>query len=59
MTRTGLASTFEVFHQPLLKFDSYQFPHAKMPGAKESDPDRNIEIRMLNNAQPSAQRMCA
>ncbi len=39
MTRKGLAGTSEVFHEPLLKFDGYQFPHAKMPGAKESDPD--------------------
>lgn len=39
MTRKGLARTFEVFHEPPLEFDGYQFPHAKMPGAKESYPD--------------------
>jgi hypothetical protein len=48
MARTG--SRFEVFHEYPLKFEGYLRSCAKMPGAKESDPDLNIAIRMLNNA---------
>ena len=51
--------TFEVFHEYPLEFEGYLLSCAKMPGAKESDPDRNIEIRMLNCAQSSAQRVTA
>jgi hypothetical protein len=39
VSRKGLAGTFEVFHEPPLKFDGYQFPHAKIPAAKKSYPD--------------------
>ena len=35
----GLTRTFEVFHEYPLKFEGYPLSCAKMPGAKESDPD--------------------
>ena len=51
----SIIGIFEVFHEDPLEFDGYLLSCAKMPGAKESDPDCNIEIRMLNNAESSAQ----
>jgi hypothetical protein len=35
----GLSSIFEVFHEYPLEFEGYLLSRAKMPGAKESDPD--------------------
>lgn len=40
MTRRGdLTGAFEVFHEYPLEFEGYLLSCAKMPGAKESDPD--------------------
>jgi hypothetical protein len=35
----GFIGIFEVFHKYALEFDGYLLSCAKMPGAKESDPD--------------------
>jgi hypothetical protein len=35
----GFIGTFEVFHEYPLEFEGYLLSSAKMPGAKESDPD--------------------
>ncbi len=35
----GLSGTFEVFHEYPLEFERYLLSRAKMPSAKESDPD--------------------
>jgi hypothetical protein len=35
----GPTATFEVFHEYPLEFEGYLLSCAKMPGAKESDPD--------------------
>jgi hypothetical protein len=38
-TERGFIGIFEVFHKYPLEFDGYLLSSAKMPGAKESDPD--------------------
>ena len=37
--RRGLTGTFEVFHEYPLEFEGYLLWCAKVPGAKESNPD--------------------
>jgi len=40
MTRSGaLSGTVEVFYKYALKFEGYLLSCAKIPAAKESDPD--------------------
>ena len=46
--------TFEVFHEYSLKFEGYLPSCAKVPAAKERDPDCEVELRMLNNAYATA-----
>jgi len=44
----------QCFTQDALKFEGYLLSRAKMPGANESNPDGNIEIRMLDNTESRA-----
>lgn len=53
----GFTPCLEVFHEYPLQFEGHLLACAKMPGAKESDPDGNIEIRVIDNPESTAQRV--
>src|ERR1700733_2152540 len=48
---------FELFHENSLKFEGYLLSRTQMPAAKESDSNCNVEIRMFDRTQSSAQRV--
>jgi hypothetical protein len=53
----GRAVSLEVFQEYPLKFEGHLLSCAKIAPAKERNPNGNIETRMLNNTESSAQRM--
>jgi hypothetical protein len=53
-----LLCALEVLQEQSLKFKGHLFSRAKIPRTKERNADGNIEARMLDNTEASAQWVC-